>query len=56
MMRGAHVISHWARTQQLIALSSAEAELNAATVAGQGLECILDVVVSDTVHRPVVHE
>ena len=35
MMRGAHVISHWARTQQLIALSSAEAELNASVKAAQ---------------------
>ena len=34
-MRGAHVICHWARTQQLIALSSAEAELNAAVKAAQ---------------------
>ena len=34
-MRGAHVITHWARTQQLIALSSAEAELNASVKAAQ---------------------
>ena len=35
IMRGAHLISHWARTQQLVALSSAEAELNAAVKAAQ---------------------
>ena len=29
-MRGQHLICHWSRTQQLVALSSAEAELNAA--------------------------
>jgi hypothetical protein len=34
-MRGNHLICHWARTQQLIALSSAEAELNAAVKACQ---------------------
>ena len=34
-MRGAHLISHWARTQQVIALSSAEAELNAICKASQ---------------------
>ena len=35
VMRGAHMICHWARTQQLIALSSAEAELNASVKAAQ---------------------
>ena len=35
MLRGCHVIAHWSRTQQLIALSSAEAELNAAVKAAQ---------------------
>ena len=35
LMRGGHLISHWARTQQLVALSSAEAELNAAVKAAQ---------------------
>ena len=34
-MRGSHLICHWARTQQLIALGSAEAELNAAVKAAQ---------------------
>ena len=34
-MRGAHLICHWSRTQQLIALSSAEAELNASVKAAQ---------------------
>ena len=34
-MRGAHLISHWSRTQQLVALSSAEAELNASVKATQ---------------------
>jgi hypothetical protein len=34
-MRGGHLIVHWARTQQLVALSSAEAELNAAVKAAQ---------------------
>ena len=29
LMRGTHLIAHWSRTQQLISLSSAEAELNA---------------------------
>jgi hypothetical protein len=35
LMRGKHLIVHWSRTQQLIALSSAEAELNAAVKAAQ---------------------
>ena len=34
-MCGGHLIQHWSRTQQLVALSSAEAELNAAVKAGQ---------------------
>ena len=34
-MRGTHLIVHWSRTQQLVALSSAEAELNAAVKAAQ---------------------
>ena len=33
-MHGSHLLSHWARTQQGVALSSAEAELNAAIKAG----------------------
>ena len=33
-MRGTHLLSHWSRTQQLISLSSAEAELNASIKAG----------------------
>ena len=35
MLNGNHLIQHWSRTQQLVALSSAEAELNAAVKAGQ---------------------
>ena len=35
IMRGTHLISHWSRTQQLVALSSAEAELNASVKAAQ---------------------
>ena len=35
MLHGQHLIQHWSRTQQLVALSSAEAELNAAVKAGQ---------------------
>ena len=35
LMRGGHLIVHWSRTQQLVALSSAEAELNAAVKAAQ---------------------
>ena len=34
-MHGQHLIAHWSRTQQLVALSSAEAEFNAAVKAGQ---------------------
>ena len=34
-MRGKHVVCHWSRTQQLVALSSVEAELNAAFKAAQ---------------------
>ena len=34
MMCGKHVIQHWSRTQQLVALSSAEAELNATVKGG----------------------
>ena len=33
-MKGAHLLLFWSRTQQLIALSSAEAELNASIKAG----------------------
>lgn len=29
IMRGSHLLAHWCKTQQVIALSSAEAELNA---------------------------
>jgi hypothetical protein len=35
VMKGLHCIGQWSRTQQLIALSSAEAELNASVRAGQ---------------------
>ena len=35
MVHGKHLIQHWSNTQQLIALSSAEAELNAAIQSGQ---------------------
>ena len=35
IMRGKHVVCHWSRTQQLVALSSAEAQLNAAVKAAQ---------------------
>ena len=35
VMNGTHCLAHWSRTQQLIALSSAEAELNASIRAGQ---------------------
>ena len=34
-MHGGHVLVHWSRTQQLVALSSAEAELNASIKADQ---------------------
>ena len=34
VMRGAHVLSHWSRTQATIALSSGEAELNASLKGG----------------------
>ena len=34
-MKGFHCIAQWSRTQQLVALSSAEAELNASVRAGQ---------------------
>ena len=35
MMLGSHLVGHWSRTQQVIALSSAEAELNALCKAAQ---------------------
>ena len=35
IMNGNHLILHWSRTQQTIALSSAEAELNAMCKGGQ---------------------
>ena len=35
VMHGGHLIMHWSRTQQLVALSSAEAELNASIKAAQ---------------------
>ena len=34
-MHGGHLVMHWSRTQQLVALSSAEAELNASIKAAQ---------------------
>ena len=34
-MRGQHMLMHWSRTQQTVALSSAEAELNAICKASQ---------------------
>ena len=34
LFRGCHMLSHWSRTQQLIALSSSEAELNGSIKAG----------------------
>ena len=34
-MKGFHCIAQWSRTQQFVALSSAEAELNASVRAGQ---------------------
>ena len=34
-MKGGHLLSHWSRTQQVIALSSAEAELNSICKAAQ---------------------
>ena len=38
MLHGGHILLHWARTQHLIALSSAESELHAlATCASEGL-------------------
>ena len=35
ILHGSHSLLHWSRTQQLVALSSAEAELNASIKAGQ---------------------
>ena len=35
VVHGEHLIAHWSRTQQLVALSSAEAELNASIKAAQ---------------------
>ena len=35
MLHGEHCVVHWSRTQQLVALSSAEAELNASIKAAQ---------------------
>ena len=35
ILHGRHSLLHWSRTQQLVALSSAEAELNASIKAGQ---------------------
>ena len=40
VMHGSHLIHHWSRTQAGVALSSAEAELNAMLKAGQELICI----------------
>ena len=37
MMKGAHCLGHWSRTQATIALSSGEAELNASLKAGAEL-------------------
>ena len=36
-MHGAHLVHHWARTQTVVSLSSAEAELNALLKAGSEL-------------------
>ena len=35
MLRGSHLVMHWSRTQQVVALSSCEAELNALCKAAQ---------------------
>ena len=57
VFHGRHCILHWSRTQQLVALSSAEAELNASIKAAQeglgfrntalevGLQCLGPVVI-----------
>ena len=38
LMRGSHLLSHWSRTQQVVSLSSAEAELNGmCKAAAEGL-------------------
>ena len=44
LMRGSHCISHWSRTQQLVSLSPAEAELNASIRAGQEGLCLSHVL------------
>ena len=45
LMYGNHLLLHWSRTQQLAALSSAEAELNASAKAAQeglGMKNMMD--------------
>ena len=45
LMYGNHLLLHWSKTQQLVALSSAEAELNASAKAAQeglGMKNMMD--------------
>ena len=44
-MRGKHLLLHWSRTQQTVALSSAEAELNAALKGGSEALGLRDLLV-----------
>ena len=66
LMHGGHLVTHWSRTQQLVALSSAEAELNASVKAGQeglalrnltvelGEECFLELLGDSSANDGVI--
>ena len=53
-MRGSHLVSLWSRTQQVISLSSAEAELNALCKSAQ--EGLAAKHLSEEIHLPVALE
>ena len=66
VMHGSHAVLHWSRTQQLVALSSAEAELNASIKAAQealglrqtaleiGLSCVGSVACKEILQQMMV--
>ena len=52
LMRGSHLLLHWSRTQQTVALSSGEAELNAALKGGSealGFQDMCDELEDDVI-------
>ena len=54
IFHGAHLVQHWSRTQSTIALSSAEAELNAILKMGQEMLGIRELLKEMGVHKELV--